>query len=123
MEFRMKRIAWLLLAVLCTMLVQVRALEPLKQRACGRCHCAQHGACGMPDCGQPVCAASQAPAASEPNRSLAAEERRDHVVSDAPSFFFTPACRAILPSRLPAGSDDGPAARLPLFRAHCSLLI
>ena len=121
----MKRIAWLLLAVLCTTFVQVPRLEPLKARSCGCSHCRVPGSCGMPGCGQAACPAGPVvTTACEPSRAATVEARRERPSGPARMEWLalpvSPALLPILPVAA-AFAADGP--RVPLFRAHCSLLI
>jgi hypothetical protein len=117
----MKRIAWLLLAVICTTFVQVPRLEPLKARSCGCSHCRVPGSCGMPGCGQ--AAGPVVTTACEPSRAATVEARRERPSGPARMEWLAlpvrPAVLPILP--VAAFAADGP--RVPLFRAHCSLLI
>jgi hypothetical protein len=121
----MKRIAWILLAVLGTVFVQVQPLAPLRSTACRCMHCAAHGACGMPGCAQAACPSTQVSAtACEPSRPAGVEARKDLPAGPARTELLpAPARPGIIPI-LPVAAmlaEDGP--RVPLFRAHCSLLI
>jgi hypothetical protein len=121
----MKRLVWLLLAVLSTAFAQVQpVVSPLTNNESCCCGDGSAGACGMPDC-------APAPAACQSGLTLqtpAAQRTEARKLSPAarvkPGCYFakfgsrpalTPAWRASL-----AGA---PAAHVPLFKAHCSLLI
>ncbi len=116
----MKRLAWILLAVLCAALVQVPPAEAmLAQPKC--CHC-----CQMPGAGEMPCCA--APSASLPP-ALAAEssarlDRQAPAACRAITFFricwVEPA--AIRPA-LPASAAAVRSAGVPLFKAHGRFLI
>jgi hypothetical protein len=120
----MRRIAWLLLVVVCTMFVQVQPLESAKPKPCACRHCKAPGTCGMPDCGQVPGTACQALAAGETARAAVADASRARPsrVAKAGTFLW-PARQAVLPSPLIAETFAGHAARVPLFKAHCSFLL
>jgi hypothetical protein len=120
----MKRLAWLLLAVFCTVLVQVQPAEAqvAKAKACACCQ--------LPDgCAMPCCSA--APSVSTaldlaPSARLArspllrrAQPLRGVTEVFSPSFVATVAVRPALP----ASAEAALAAGVPLFKAHCSFLI
>ena len=120
----MKRLAWLLIAVLGTALAQVQPVE-LATAAAESCCCTgdQAGACGMPDC-------APAPTAPTCVRSLPVAE-----VLRSESSRPTPAPRAqaghfpVRPDPRPAQPAvrvfprETPVASVPLFAAHCRYLI
>jgi hypothetical protein len=118
----MKRIAWLLLAVVCTSFVQVQPIEPVKAQACRCCHCKIPGSCGMPGCGQPTASTSRT--ITEPARIAAARGRRAGGLRVSQAGLAAAPfrmARARLP--LPAAEFAALAAGVPLFKAHCSFLL
>jgi len=120
----MRRIAWLLLAVVCTSFVQVQPLEPLKAHSCMCGHGKVPGACGMAGCGQAACPAAAVVTVAEPSRATTSEARRERPSRPAqPAWFLSASAPAGAASPLSAGTLVGEAARVPLFRVHCSLLI
>jgi hypothetical protein len=121
----MKRIAWLLLAVICMSFVQVQPLEPLKARTCRCSHCKAPGSCGMPGCAQAACPAGPVvTTAGEPSRAAAVAPRKERQsVPARMEWFLIPARPAILPLLPVAATFAANGPRVPLFRAHCSLLI
>jgi hypothetical protein len=123
----MKRAAWFLLAIACSAFVRVQPVELLNPCPCicrGFCHCKVPGACGMPCCGAPT-PAWQA-LANEQTAGIRGVARRSSAHPPqlsgapylAPGSEVTGAFSALAPSALVA-----PAARVPLFKAHCSFLI
>jgi hypothetical protein len=119
---KMKRIAWLLLAVVCASMAQVQPSDVFAKAKV--CHCCRiPGACGMPGC----CPRPEATARLDPNRAAqqatCPSRKREGVRSPAERFyssFLNPAAYRFV---LPAPAAALPAARLPLFKAHCSFLI
>jgi hypothetical protein len=121
----MKRLVWLLLIAFGTALAQVQPVDvPVtKHEAC--CCCDQPGACGMPDClpppvpARPVCQL-QSPA---PVIRVAVKRAAPAPVVVREKFYvqFLP-CVSAVPAR-PVTLAAAPAASVPLFREHCSLLI
>ncbi len=120
----MKRIAWVLLAVLCPAIVRVQPVELAQCKACASCHCKVPGECGMP-CGQ-----SSAPA---PIMFASAQSARVTKVAGSQNLpdarlaerKFYAACvppPAVLVAR-GATAPMAPPAGVPLFKAHCSFLI
>jgi hypothetical protein len=118
-----KRFTWLLLAVFCTALVQIQPVEGLVKAKTFPC-CRIPGACGMPGCCAPT---PSSPLADRPGQATLA---------------LSVVCRKVLPARTVAKNFDcffleeantrssivaaahaAPAADVPLFTAHCSLLI
>jgi hypothetical protein len=121
----MKRMAWLLLAVCCTALVRVQPVEPLACCQSSCCHNKLPGSCGMP-CGQP--APTPAPmmfAAESPARISKPAPKRDSSEGRlSEQKFYLPFIEIAAPSvALDAPASLAPAAPVPLFRAHCSVLI
>jgi hypothetical protein len=122
---RMKRLAWLFLAVICTALAQVQPVDGLanQTKTCGCCQVP--GACGMPGCCQQprslptACSSSQServarlPAVRRPQPGRIAEE-------NFYALFVEPVSVRL---RLAASAEAAPAADVPLFKAHCSFLI
>jgi len=121
----MKRLGWLLLAVFGTALAQVQpvALAVDGHRSC--CCCNGDGSCGMPSCLPPPVSSPVLCTLGQPARIAGIEVRR---AAPAPrrarvkSFaaFDSPAA-ASAAVRSPA--RVAPAASVPLFTAHCSLLL
>ena len=121
----MKRLVWPLLAVFCIALVQAEPVVGLAAKAKSCCCCKIPGACGMPGC----CPAPAAvPAAINSGQSARVSAiptlRKAQPIPAAASIFYlsflepAAACRP-----LPASAEAAPAARVPLFKAHCSFLI
>jgi hypothetical protein len=123
----MRRVAWFLLAVLCTSFVEVQPFELLNSChcvCCQCCHCKVPGACGMPCCGAPA-PACQTLAAEETAgirgvalRPAAQPRQLSCVLFVARGAELAEASCALAPSAFAT-----PAARVPLFKAHCSFLI
>ena len=118
----MKRLAWILIAVLCTALARVQPADMGIDRPVCSC-CEQPGACGLPECVVPVLPASafaSLSASTESVRIVARGEApgspRDSLslVVKAPTAIRAMAC-ALERAKFPA--------RVPLFEEHCSLLI
>lgn len=108
-----------------SLLTQVQPVEPLlpaKHCACGA-ECG--GQCGMPDCALPATPSLPQFALDRATALVRPTARRDALLGERPvnryiavplaSLNALPACRATV--RL------APAASVPLFREHCSLLI
>jgi hypothetical protein len=121
----MRRIAWVLLAVICATFVQVQPLGTLKAPTCRCDHCKAPGSCGMPGCAQSACPAGPvATMAAEPSRAPAAVARRERPARPARTeWFLVPASPHFIPILPVAATYAGGGPRVPLFRAHCSLLI
>ncbi len=123
----MKRAAWFLLAIACSAFVRVQPVEllnPCHCICCGFCRCKIPGACGMPCRGAPA-PACQALATEQTAgirgvalRSSARPLRLSGTPFLAPGSEMAQVFSALAPSALVA-----PAARVPLFKAHCSFLI
>ena len=115
----MKRLAWLLLAVFCTAMVQVRPADEIAPKAM-TCPCCQPGPGAMPGCcpapASTPAGFSLALSASAATRLPALRRMEEKFYA---SFFEPAAVRAALS----ASAEAAPAACVPLFRAHCSLLI
>ena len=121
----MKRLVWLLIAVVCTALAQVQpvVLSSAQDEACC-CTGEQAGACGMPECA-PVPAACPASSNLPVATGQRAEVRKPAPAPQAlrESYFARFEAR---PAVAPAGRVSlrgTPAASVPLFKAHCSFLI
>jgi|SRR6185312_3153996 len=120
----MKRWTWLLLALFCAALGQVRAVDGMEARA-KPCPCCRPGACDMPgSCPAPVSAnpvQETAKPASRAAQPAARPARLAHDRIDRSRF----SCDALAVFGRHPGSvgERAPAAHAPLFRAHCSLLI
>jgi hypothetical protein len=121
----MKRCArLLLLALCCTLVVRLPAVDAQVAQPKCCCHCSVPGSCGLPGCGgcpgslpllrEPAPAARLAPA---PERRRAQPVRRTRVDF---ADFLTAARASRRPPFAPA---LGPPARVPLFKVHCSFLI
>jgi hypothetical protein len=121
----MKRLVWLLIAVVGTLLAQVQpvvvALAPAEVCCCTG---EAAGACGMPDCAPapaaPSCAQGLPTVAAQRNETRkpapAARARCEH---DPVRFDSRP-------DVVPAGGvflKGTPAASVPRYKAHCSFLI
>jgi hypothetical protein len=121
----MKRLVWLLIAVVCTAFAQVQpVVSPFAQdETCCCCEDAP-GSCGMPDCaptpaGCPAGLTLQTPAAQR------TEARRVSPASPAKreSYFAKFESRPALPAAWRASLVGARSADVPLFKAHCSFLI
>jgi hypothetical protein len=117
----MKRVVWLVLAVFCAALAQVQPVDGLGAKAkC--CRCCHPGACGMPGC----CASAQtAPSTAQAENvgRLAAPRRALSAGSAADIFYSAFVEPAASSGPLFVSAQAAPSASVPLFRAHCSLLI
>jgi hypothetical protein len=120
----MKRIAWILIAVFCSVLVRVQPAETLQCAACSCCHCKLPGDCGMP-CGRASATAPVMFAATQSVRVTKEAGRRDELPGRlAERKFYSPYVASAadtaaisLPAPMAAPAD------VPLFKAHCSFLI
>lgn len=120
----MKHLVWLLLTVFCTALAQVQPVTPLQQSEA--CSCCGEGvsACGMPDCAPAPTTTPVSFVLSAPSTSLRAEAQRVAVepkTSDEPFYFRFVDAR--LTSRVAMSDVRASLAGVPLYKAHCSLLI
>ena len=114
----MKRLAWLWLVLLCTALVQAQALpEPDPAPSCPCCH---PDACNRPVCCPPASAALPI-ASSVPTTVSPDAGRKTRALQRAERFPTAGATSLRLAPLVSAGA--APAVRVPLFEAHCSLLI
>lgn len=122
----MKRLVWLLLAVWCTALAQVRPVEPLRTAAHGDCCCDCDGTCGMPDCAPPPAAPATSLTVAERPATVARPQARRSAQATAElleKFYASFAAPAVAPMVAPASAPAALPARVPLFREHCALLI
>jgi hypothetical protein len=121
----MKRLGWLLLAVFGIALAPVRpvVLAVEGHRSCGCC--GGDGSCGMPSCPPPPVSSPVLGTLDQPVRIAGIEVRR---AAPTPrraggrfyAAFVSPAAVSVAarsPARVAA------AAGVPLFEAHCSLLL
>jgi hypothetical protein len=123
----MKRLVWLLLAVLAPVLVQVQPVvlsAPAHQACC--CGCGEcGGACGMPDCLPPPASSSTLPVSAQPAKLATVALRRVNqpVARECGKFFAAFVTSAAVPvARISPARIAAPAS-VPLFKAHCSLLV
>jgi hypothetical protein len=120
----MKRLVWLLLAVLCTAWVQVQpAVVPAAAaKDCrGCCPCC---GCGTPGCCPAPVSATAAPVCAQIATLAPARARKALPSRGAAVRVLAPISEAA--ARCPACSAAAEAARVagvPLFKAHCSFLI
>jgi hypothetical protein len=120
----MKRVAWLLLAVFCTVLVQVQPAEAQVAKA-KACACCQHpGACAMPCCSASPSVSTALALAPSGRVARSPLLRRAEPLRGVMEIFSTSfvATEAVRPA-LPASAEAALAAGVPLFKAHCSFLI
>lgn len=121
----MKRLVWLLIAVVCTALAQVQpVVMPVAQEESCCCTGDQAGACGMPECAPaptaPSCVVSVPVATAQRGEARKLSPSR-HVRYEIFYVRFEP---RPAPSPVAGVSRLGtPADRVPLFKAHCSFLI
>ncbi len=117
----MKRLVWLLLAVFGTALAQVQPVDmPVTKHAVCGC-CEKPGSCGMPDCAPPPVSARPVCQLQTPAEVARRAARAPAVVREKFYVQFLPRVSSVpaLPVRLAAA----PAASVPRFREHCSLLL
>ena len=121
----MKRLVWLLVLAFGTAFAQVSPVDVrvIPTESCGCCE--TPGACGMPDCGPAPVSAQPVSSPSCPVRISRLDTRRGapapHAVREKFYVQFLPpvSVRPVLPVTLAAA----PPASVPLFQAHCRLLI
>ena len=120
----MKRLAWLLIAVLCTALVQVQPVDGLTKAKTCNC-CKVPGACGMPGCCPPPASRPTALSSAQSARvvSLPASRKAQPVRVAMDKFYASFVEPAAVSPALLASAEAAPAAHVPLFKAHCSFLI
>lgn len=121
----MKRLVWLLVAVVCTALAQVQPVDLPVQKEQKCCCCDDEaGACGMPDCApMPVSCRVNVPLLSP-----VVQRTEDRKLSPAPKtrfihYYVRLESRPALVPAHRASLAGAPAAEVPLFKAHCSFLI
>ncbi len=121
----MKRLTWLLIFAFGTLLAQVPAVEPLvpaDQCACG-VECG--GRCGMPDCALPVAPTVPQFVIERTVALVRPAAKREALLTEhrIGLYFVVPlaSLKALPASRVM--DRAAPAASVPLFREHCSLLI
>lgn len=121
----MKRLVWLILAIFCAALGQVQAVDALGAKA-KPCSCCHGEGCSMPACCPPPSAASSMlETASTAEVARPPSPRRARLAREwAQGFCFSLAALAGTSRQhhAPARAQS-PAANVPLFTAHCSLLI
>lgn len=119
----MKRLVWLLLAVLGTAFAQVQpvALPVMPDESCDCCD--TRGGCDMPDCAMPAPAPSLAQLAPPAGTVHLSSRRAAKPVRAVAKFFahFGPTPTRLVASVAPVQS--APAVEVPLFVAHCSYQI
>jgi hypothetical protein len=119
----MKRVAWLLLTAFCTAAVQMLPADGLELRA-GDCRCCRPGACGMPGCCLPASAGTRTVNLSPSPGEL----RQISVLRTQPARyseeFYSPFAQAeTFHIGLQASDEPTDDPVVPLFKAHCCLLI
>ncbi len=121
----MKRLVWLLIAVVCTALAQVQpvVVASVQDETCC-CTGEAAGACGMPDCAP----APAAPSCAQnlPTVTAQRSEARKPAPSARARYEIFRVGFDVRPAAAPAGCVSlrgTPAASVPLFKAHCSFLI
>jgi hypothetical protein len=120
----MKRLVWLLLAVLCTAWVQVQpavAAPAAAKECCGCCPCC---GCGSPGCCPAPVSTTAAPVSAQiatlaPARARKALPSRGAAVRFHAPNFDAAARRAAISAAAWAARVAG----VSLFKAHCSFLI
>lgn len=122
----MKRLVWLLIAVVCTALAQVQpvVMATAQDEACCCCTGDAVGACGMPDCAP----APSAPSCTQNLPTVAAQrsEARKQAPARKARYEIFRSTFDVRPAPMPTDRVSlrgTPAASVPLFKAHCSFLI
>jgi hypothetical protein len=120
----MKRVAWILIAVFCTVLARVQPVEKLQCTACSCCHCKLPGDCGMP-CGRTSAPAPVVFAATQSLRVTKEAARRVELPGRlAERKFYAPYVASAADSAaISVPAPIAAPAEVPLFKAHCSFLI
>jgi hypothetical protein len=122
----MKRLVWLLLLAFGTLLTQVPAVEPLAAPA-KHCACGEEcgGRCGMRDCALPPAPAAPRLACDRSVTLVRPAAKRGAQRVEQPALRYFSVSLASLNARhaLRAPASRAPAASVPLFRGHCSLLL
>lgn len=119
----MKRLVWILLAIVSTALAQVQPVTfptPLDHK----CSCCDgDGSCGMPDCVPPA-PARTLPTADQATRVTVMQARAVAAPAATTEKFFAAFVRPAAVAAAPRASQRmAPSASVPLFAAHCSYLI
>jgi hypothetical protein len=121
----MKRLVWLLLAVFGTALVQVppAALAASAHRSC--CCCGGDGSCDMPSCPPAPASSPVRCTLGQPAQVAGVEVSR---AVPAPRRAGENFCAALVAPAAVSAAATSPtrvtsAANVPLFTAHCSLLL
>ena len=121
----MKRLVWLMLLAFGTLIARVPAVEPLVPAS--RCECGAEcgGQCGMPDCTLPATPTIPQFASDRAVTLVRPAAKRDALLGERPinRYFAVPLASLNDLPALRAPDRLAPAARVPLFREHCSLLI
>jgi hypothetical protein len=121
----MKRLVWLLVAVLCTALVPVQPAEQSAAKTCCCKHCkCKEGCRGSAG----ACPMAPAPVLFTSDRSVepasvTAVRRARPGRGERAKFFVSFVGRRVVKARLVATFEAARAAPAPLFEAHCSFLI
>jgi hypothetical protein len=120
----MKRIAWILIAVFCPLLVRVQPVETLQCAPCACCHCKLPGDCGMP-CGRAYAPAPIMFAATQSARVTKDAARNNELPARlAEGRFYAPyVASAAVSVAFIVPTPIATPAGVPLFKAHCSFLI
>ena len=122
----MKRLAWLLLLAFGTLLAQVPVVEPLVP-AKQHCACGDScgGRCGMPDCALPPAPSVPQFASDRAVTLVRPAAKRDALLGERPAnrYFAIPLASLHASPARHATIRLAPAANVPLFREHCSLLL
>lgn len=123
----MKRLAWLLLLALGTLLAQVPVVEPLVPAKESSCACGTEcgGRCGMPDCALPATPPAPRFASDRAVTLVRPAAKRDVLLGERPAnrYFSVPLASLDASPALRAAVRLAPAASVPLFREHCSYLL
>lgn len=120
----MKRVVWLVLAVFCAALVQVQPADGWGAKA-RRCSCCHSGACGMPGCCPPPAPAPVASSSAQAEcvQSVPVPARAQAGRGAADNFYAAFVEATQVRAGLHTFAKAATAANVPLFKAHCSLLI
>lgn len=121
----MKRLAWLTLLAFGTLLAQVPVVEPLVPASQCECGAECGGQCGMPDCALPAAPSLPQFASDRTVTRVRPAAKREALLGERPinRYFAVPLASLNALPGLRAPHRAAPAAGVPLFREHCSLLI
>jgi hypothetical protein len=119
----MKRLSWLLAALLCTVFVQVQPVETAGSCPCSCCPCKVPGACGVPCSGAPAPAPVVFAAEQQARAARPAGQWKVQAARPAEKFFARYVEPAAAPFAHRAPGLLALAAEVPLFKAHCCFLI